>query len=256
MVWSWKRTVEVLRLVWCGGLLIHASDSLAAAELRVAVASNFAVPMEAIADAFERETGDKVVLAFGSTGKHYAQIRQGAPFDLFLAADTERPELLVQSGIVQPHHRFTYAIGQLVLWSADTELVDAEGRILFTNDFNYLAMANPRHAPYGRAAEEVLNALERWETLRPKLVRGENVSQAMHFVLSGNADLGFVAMSQVMEVEGVNRGSRWIPDPMLHAPIEQEVVLLNDEPGSRRLFEFLRSEKARAIILSHGYRLP
>lgn len=223
---------------------------------RVAVASNFADSLAAIAREFESATGNRVTLSSGSTGKHYAQIRNGAPFDAFFAADGQRPQLLEQQGIAVPGSRFTYALGRLVLWSPEPGYVDPEGAVLERGAFRHLAIANPRLAPYGRAAQEVLQGLGLWERLGPRLVRGENIGQAYQFVRSGNAALGFVAWSQVQRPGQPLHGSAWKVPQVLYTPIEQQALLLKDHPVARSFLAFVRSGAALKIIRDYGYDLP
>ncbi len=206
--------------------------------------------------AFERESGHRVVVIAGSTGKLYAQIRHGAPFDVFFAADSRRPALLEQEGVAVRGSRFTYALGRLVLWSPAPGVVDREGTVLREGDFRHLALANPKLAPYGRAARQVMRRLGVWSGLAGRLVRGENVGQAFQFVVSGNAALGFVAWSQIVGDDGTAKGSFWIPDAALHEPIEQQAVLVRDSPAGRALLKFVRGAEGRAIIVRHGYALP
>ncbi|MEO0445953.1 MAG: molybdate ABC transporter substrate-binding protein [Verrucomicrobiota bacterium] len=238
----------LLRLV----VLLFISPSalpVSAEEIRIATASNFALPLRDLANRFEERSDHKVTLALGSTGKHYAQIRLGAPFHLFFAADAERPERLEQEGFTLPNTRFSYAWGKLILWSPQPDVVDSQGNVLETMDFRHLAIANPRLAPYGRAAEEILRARGSWEDLQKRLVRGENISQAFHFVHGEHAELGFVALSQVQE----RAGSRWIPPDDLYAPIEQQAVQLRAHPGAEAFLTFIRGEEAKACIQSYGY---
>jgi molybdate transport system substrate-binding protein len=195
------------------------------------------------------------VLIPGSTGKHYAQIRNGAPFDAFFAADADRPMRLEQEVRIVPGSRFTYAIGQLVLWSPDAGLVDPGGAVLQSDRFRHLAIANPDLAPYGAAARSVLQALGLWDALAPKLVRGENIGQTFQFVISGNAELGFVARSQLEAPGRAPAGSSWPPPRDLYPPIEQQAVLLRDSPASRAFLAFMRA-RARAIVRAYGYDSP
>ncbi len=220
--------------------------------LRIAVAANFAPTLERLAAEFRGEMPVAITLVPGSTGKHYAQIRHGAPFDAFFAADAARPERLEREGRIVPGSRFTYALGCLALWSPDPDRVDAAGRVLSGEGFRRLAIANPRLAPYGRAAREVLEGLGLWTGLQPRLVRGENIAQAFQYVASGGAELGFVACSQVIDREG----SRWLPDPAAHAPIVQQAVLLRDSRAARAFLDFVRGPAARARIRASGYGLP
>lgn len=228
-----------------------------AAQVRVAVAANFSAPMHEIAAAFERDSGHKAVLAFGATGAFAAQIRNGAPFDLLLAADQRTPEQLVAEGNAVPTSRFTYAIGRLVLWSAQPGVVDARGEVLKQPQrFARLAVANPKLAPYGQAAMETMDKLGVLEALRPKLVQGESIAKTLHFVASGNAQLGFVALAQVQADGKLSSGSAWIVPAELHTPIRQDAVLLQrgrDNVAATALLSYLRSEPARRIIAAYGY---
>lgn len=237
-------------------LIMAGAAPVGADEIRVAVASNFAGAAREIASRFEQETGHRVVVASGATGKHYAQIINGAPFDVFLAADAERPERLESSGISLPGSRFTYALGELVLWSPRSGYVDPDGRVLETGDFRHVAIANPKIAPYGRAAREVLAAAGLWEALQPRLVRGENIGQTFQFVGSGNAELGFVARSQVQRQGRAIHGSWWEVPHSLYAPIVQQAVLLADDDAARAFARYLQGAEARKIIRDFGYGLP
>lgn len=244
-----------------GWLAIYAalalgSGPVAAAELRVAAASNFTRAMTAIARVFEQNTQHRVLLSFGSTGKHYAQIRNGAPFDAFFAADARRPELLEQEGLAIPGSRFTYALGKVVLWSPQVDYVDKDGEILALGQFRHLAIANPRLAPYGVAAQQILQARGLWDELSQRLVRGENMGQAFQFVKSGNAELGFVAWSQLLLPGHPVEGSYWDVPQSLYRPIEQQAVLLKDNDAARAFISFMRSEEIIKIIQEHGYDTP
>jgi len=227
-----------------------------AEEIHVAVAANFAAPGQAIVSRFAEITGNRVVPVLGSTGKHFAQIKNGAPFAAFLAADVRRPALLEEEGIAVAGSRFTYAVGRIVLWSPRAGYVDAQGRVLTDGDFHHLAIANPRLAPYGRAAREVLQARGLWEALATRIVRGEDIGQTFHFVESDNAELGFVAYSQVKQPGHARRGSWWEVPQTLYRPIEQQAVLLEEIPAARAFLSFLRGREARAIIADYGYGLP
>ena len=222
-------------------------------EVLVAVASNFTGAIKAVAERFEQQSGHDVVLSFGSTGKHYAQIRHGAPYHAFFAADVKRPQLLEEEGRIVPGSRFTYAFGKLVLWSPDAGAVDAGGGVLATGEFQRLAIANPRLAPYGTAARQVLEARGLWADLQPRLVRGENIGQAYQYVKSGAAELGFVAYSQVRTPGTEPSGSAWVVPEELYRPIEQQAVLLEDTPAARAFMDYVRSEEAAGIIQGYGY---
>lgn len=233
--------------------------SVWAGEVHVAVASNFINPLKVIARHFERETGHRVVVIPGSTGKLYAQVKHGAPFDLLLAADALRPRLLEEEGFAVSGSRFTYAIGQLTLWSPNAKQVQGEGEKIFQNkNFNFLAMANPKSAPYGRAAFETLKKLGVWGQVRGWIVQGENIGQTFQFVATGNAELGFVALSQVLDPKNKLKGSRWDVPTDLHAPIAQDLVLLKHgaaNPAAIALLDFILSATARKIIANYGYQL-
>ena len=241
-------------------LLCLLSTSLRARgdEVQVAVAANFAAPMKRIAAAFEAQTGHRVLLSSGSTGKLYEQIRNGAPFQLFLAADEKAPARLESEELAVAGTRFTYAIGKVVLWSTRAGYVDGQGEVLKKGDFRHIAVANPKLAPYGAAAIEVMTRLGVLAALEPKMVLGENISQTQQFVASGNAELGFVALSQVTVDGRPAEGSMWLVPAALHSPIRQDAVLLvtgRGRPAAEQLLGFLRGEKARAIISSFGYDL-
>jgi molybdate transport system substrate-binding protein len=229
-----------------------------AAEVKVAVAANFTAPMQKIAQAFEQDTGHQAVLSFGGTGSFYAQIRHGAPFQVLLAADDETPLKLGAEGLGVPASRFTYATGQLVLWSPQPGLVDDKGEVLRSGRFQRLAIANPKLAPYGAAAIETLTGQGLLPGLKPRLVQGDNIAQTYQFVASENAQLGFIALSQVYADGRVSRGSAWIVPARLHAPIRQDALLLTagkDNPAAIALLAYLKGEKARAVIRSFGYEI-
>lgn len=230
-----------------------------AEELTVAVAANFTAAMKDIAAEFEEASGHRVRLAFGSSGKFYAQIKNGAPFQAFFSADTTKPAALEKDGLAVSGSRFTYAVGSLALWSADPALVDDRASVLKGGNFRKLALANPKLAPYGGAAVQVLRNLDLEETTRAKWVQGENIAQTFQFVATGNADLGFVALSQILRGGQVKAGSAWIVPGDLYSPICQDAVLLRrgaDSKGAVEFLQFLRGDKARAIIESYGYRFP
>lgn len=235
------------------------SQPALADDLQVAVAANFTGPMQVIAPIFERDTGHKLILAFGATGKFYAQINNGAPFEVLLSADDETPAKLVKEGNGLTGSAFTYAIGKLVLWSATPGLVDKNGDILKTGSFKHLAIANPKTAPYGAAAMQTMNKLGVAETLKPRFVQGENIAQTHMFVSTAAAELGFVAYSQVIKNDAIGSGSGWIVPNSFHDPIRQDAVILakgKDKPAARALLNFLKGEKAKAVIKSFGYDLP
>lgn len=229
-----------------------------AAELSVAVAANFTAPMQKIAEAFEKETGHKLVLSYGSTGKFYAQIKNGAPFEVLFAADDETPARLEQEGQSVAGTRFTYAIGKLVLWSKQPGLVDEQGEVLRTGAFERIALADPKLAPYGAAAMQTLSKLELADALGSKFVQGENIGQAYQFVATQNAPLGFVALSQVFAEGRLTEGSTWMVPETLYEPIRQDAIILargKDNPAAPELMRYLRGDAAKAIIRSYGYGL-
>ncbi|TDX99268.1 molybdate ABC transporter substrate-binding protein [Thiohalophilus thiocyanatoxydans] len=237
-------------------LLLLVAPLCSAETLRVAVASNFKTTLEAVVEEFEANSEHRVIIASGSTGKHYAQIRNGAPFDLFFAADARRPRLLEQQGHSVADSRFTYAIGKLVLWSPQPGYVDDKGQVLETGTFRRLAMANPRLAPYGLAAKQVLQQRGLYERLQSRLVRGENIAQTFQFVATGNAQLGFVALSQLHASGLARQGSLWTLPESLYDPIEQQAVMLNDTPAARAFLTYIKSEPAGRILRRFGYATP
>lgn len=244
------------RLLLLSAFLLCLAAPAGAERTMVAAAANVQPPLERIAQLFEQETGHRLWFSFGATGKHYAQIKRHAPFDLFLAADAERPMLLEREGGGIAGTRFTYAIGRLALWSPQPGRVDAEGAVLAQKDFRYLAIANPRLAPYGAAAQAVLQSRGLWDALQANLVLGESIGQAYQFVGSGNAELGFVAVSQIKRPGETIRGSAWIVPQELHPPIEQQAILVRETPVARAFWQFLQSPVAREIFRDHGYDLP
>ena len=226
-----------------------------AAEVSAAAAANFTRPAEALGRAFTARTGHTVIFSFGATGQLYSQLSQGAPFEVFLAADDTRPARAVDEGIGVAGTAFTYAIGQLVLYSPEFEMADGAA-VLASNGFHHLALADPRTAPYGAAAMETIAALGLTETLGPRLVTGENISQVLQFVDSGNAELGFVALSQVIDRPAAQQ---WRVPAAFHAPIRQDAVLTRKgeaSPAARDFLDFLRSAEGRAIIAGFGYEVP
>jgi molybdate transport system substrate-binding protein len=233
--------------------MLGISSPLAADEVRVAVATNFIEVMEQLGKNFAEQSGHQVRLSSGATGKLYAQIKNGAPFDVFLAADDERPTLLEEEGVAVTGSRFTYALGMLVLWSPDVGLIDEDLQVLKRQHFRFLSIANPKTAPYGRAAQQVLETLGHWTAVQPRLVRGENIGQAYQYVYSQNAQLGFVARSQVFKDGVFADGSYWSVPEDLHDPIVQQAVLLKEGVAARNLLDYIRSPAAAAVIESYGY---
>ncbi|VVN87515.1 Molybdate-binding protein ModA [Pseudomonas fluorescens] len=239
-------------------LAVFAISAAQADEVQVAVAANFTAPIQAIAADFEKDTGHKLVAAYGATGQFYAQIKNGAPFDVFLSADDTTPEKLEKEGDTVKGSRFTYAVGTLALWSAKDGYIDAKGEVLKKNEYQHLSIANPKAAPYGLAATQVLEKLKLTEATKAKIVEGQNITQAYQFVSTGNAELGFVALSQIYKEGKVTSGSAWIVPASLHDPIKQDAVILSkgkDNAAAKALVEYLKGPKAAAVIKSYGYQL-
>ncbi len=228
-----------------------------AAEVKVAVAANFAKTLEDITAQFEKDTGHKVLATPGATGKFYAQIVNGAPFEILISADDETPRKLAKEAKAIAETQFTYAIGTLALWSPDANLVDQGDGVLKTDKFKFLAIANAKVAPYGQAAVQTMLKLGLLTKLEPRVVQGENIAQTYQFVTSGNAQLGFVALSQITENGKVKSGSAWIVPQEFHDQIKQDAILLNngkDSIAAKALLEYLKSDKAKKIIASYGYK--
>ena len=228
-----------------------------AAEVKVAVAANFAKTLEEITVQFEKDTGHKILATPGATGKFYAQIVNGAPFEVFISADDETPRKLAKEAKAIAETQFTYAIGTLALWSPDTNLVDQGGGVLKTDKFKFIAIANAKVAPYGQAAVQTMLKLGLLTKLEPRVVQGENIAQTYQFVTSGNAQLGFVALSQITENGKVKSGSAWIVPQEFHDQIKQDAILLNngkDSIAAKALLDYLKSDKAKKIIASYGYK--
>ena len=235
-----------------------ALTSAQAEEVQVAVAANFTAPIQAIASDFEKDTGHRLIAAYGATGQFYTQIKNGAPFEVFLAADNTTPEKLENEGDIVPGSRFTYAIGTLALWSAKDGYIDGTDKALIDNQFKHLSIANPKAAPYGLAATQVLARLGLTEKVKNKIVEGQNITQAYQFVSTGNAELGFVALSQIYKDGKVSSGSAWIVPEVMHDPIRQDAVILKkgeNNPAAKALADYLEGPKATAIIKSYGYHL-
>ncbi len=246
----WKMTVPLI--------LALVAATAHSAEVQVAVAGNFTGPMEKIVPSFEQETGHKAIVAYGTVGKFYAQINNGAPFDVLISADEETPRRLVKDGLAIAESRFTYAVGKLVLWSKKPGFVDDNGEVLKRQAFKHLAIASPKLAVYGAAAVEVMKKLGVYELLAPKLVLGENITQTYQFVATGNAELGFVALSQIYKDGNYAAGSYWMVPAELYPQLKQDAVLLkrgNENTAARALLAYLQSETARGIIRSYGYTL-
>ena len=235
------------------------ATTLRAEEAVLAVAANFSAPMQQIATLFQKDTGHTMKLSFGATGAIYAQIKNGAPFDVFLSADQSTAQKLALEGMAVPNSRFTYATGQLALWSKQKDLVDSNGQILKSNSIQRVAVANPKLAPYGAAALETITSLGLLNDLQPKLVQGDNISQTYQFVFTQNAPIGFVALSQIYANGTMTSGSAWIVPSHLYKPIEQDAILLQkglDNAAAKALMLYLKGEKARQVIRSYGYLVP
>lgn len=246
-----SRTVITLALLLFG----QASWS---ATVLVAVAANFSKPMTEIVSQFEKATGHNAKLSFGSSGKFVSQLENGGPFEVLLSADEKGPEKLEQAGLTVPNSRFVYALGKLVLWSATPNFVDDKGKILMTSNFKHLALADPKVAPYGAAAIDVLKKMKLFEKLQPMFVQGENIAQTYQFISTANAELGFLALSQVIKNGKIVGGSSWIIPDNLHAPIRQGAVLMKigaENPAAHALIDYLKSIPALAIIKKYGYDL-
>lgn len=239
------------------GLLMLCASTVALAEtVHVAVAANFVEPLKNISAQFEQATGHKVMITGGSTGKIYAQIRNGAPYDLFLAADAKTPARLEQENAIVPGSRFTYAIGKLALWSAKPDYVDQHGEILKKQSFSHIAIAAPKLAPYGLAAMQTLEKMGLDKTLQPKIVQGENIGQTYQFIASGNAELGFVALSQIYKDGKLKNGSAWIVDAGYYQPILQDAVMLErakNNTAATELMRYLKSDAAHKVLHAYGY---
>lgn len=249
------RRLQVLQLALIAAVLAFGPTAALAAETQVAVAANFTEPAKEIATAFKAATGHTAVLSFGSSGQFYAQMARGAPYEVFLSADADRPKKAEQDGLGVTGTRFTYAIGRLVLFSKTPGLVDGAGAVLSGGKFNKLSIADPSAAPYGVAAVQTLQKLGVYNTIKPKIVMGSSITQAFQFVDTGAAELGFVALSQVINVPG---GSRWLVPATHHAPIDQQAILLytgQNNPAAKAFMAFLKSPTAVTIIKKYGYEV-
>ncbi len=241
----------------CSLLLALGIPAIAEAdEVQVAVAANFLAPLQEIAKSFEKETGHQTLITSGATGQLLTQIQHGAPFEVKNCADAKTPKKLVKNELALADSQFTYARGKLVLWSVDPAVVDASGAVLKSDKFKHLAIANPKTAPYGTAAMEALDKLGLSASLKSKLVEGENISQAKQFVDTGNAEVGFVALSQIYKNGKITKGSAWVVPLDLYSPIYLDAVLLKkgeDNPAATALLNYLKSDKAKAIMTTYGY---
>jgi molybdate transport system substrate-binding protein len=246
--------------LWVAALLFGSVvNSVNAGEVNAAVAANFTAPVQQIAELFQKESGHTVKLSFGSSGKFYAQIKEGAPFDVFLAADEKNPKQLEQDGLADANTRFVYALGKLVLWSAKPGFVDDKGAVLSKGSYDKIAYADPKLAPYGFAAQETLQKLNLWDKVQGKLVTGESIAQTYQFTATGNAEMAFIALSQITKDGKVTDGSWWIVPADLYNPIKQSAIQLSaakDKAAAQAFLTYLKSERALAIIRSFGYGLP
>lgn len=242
----------------CAVVALCATATVAIAdEVHVAVAANFTAPAKELAPMFEKQTGHKLVLSFGGTGMFYGQIKNGAPFDVLLAADAKTPKKALKEGYGVPGSSFTYAVGKLVLWSANADKVPADGgKLLASGQFNKCAVANPKLAPYGLAAHEALKALGLFDQVKPKFVEGDNIGKTFNFVKTGNADIGLVALSQVFKNGKLQSGSGWMVPENLYAPIKQDAVLLKQgksQKAAQQFLEFLQGPQAAEVKKAYGY---
>ena len=243
------------------GLLFSAPLMVNADTLNAAVAANFTKTIEEIGAGFKAKTGHEVKFSFGPTGKLYAQIKNGAPFDLFFAADDEKPKRLVEEGLAQSDSYFIYARGVLALYSPTLPVKSDYKTVLEKAEFNHLSIANPKTAPYGVAAEEVMNKLGVLETVRPKIVNGESIAHAFQYVQTGNAQLGFVAYSQLVDPQSpaFQKGEYWLPAQDMYTPIDQAAVILKkaeNNPVAQQFMDYLRSDEGRKVIERYGYSIP
>lgn len=240
-------------------MLLGVASSVNAGEVNAAVAANFTAPVQQIAEQFQKETGHTVKLSFGSSGKFYSQIKEGAPFDVFLAADEKNPKLLEEEGLAVKDTRFVYALGKLVLWSAQPGFVDGKGAVLGKGSYNKIAYADPKLAPYGLAAQETLQKLNLWDKVQGKMVTGESIAQTFQFAASGNAEMAFVALSQITKDGKIIDGSYWLVPADLYSPIKQAAIQLTaakDKAAAQAFLAYLKGPKAAAVIRSFGYELP
>ncbi len=250
-------TFSVRHLLLSAVALALSAASLAD-QAQIAVAANFSEPIQAVAAVLQKTTGHTLAITVGSTGKLYAQIKNGAPFDVFLAANATAPVALEKEGLAKSGSSFNYANGKLVLWSADAAKVDAKGDVLKGSGFRKLAYANPKTAPYGAAAVQVMGKLGLTTALAPKLVQGESIGQTFGFVHTGNAEIGFVALSQVLEGGKLKSGSLWLVPQALYSPIQQNAVLLQhgaNNPAAVALIKLLQNPKIKDLIRSYGYNI-
>jgi molybdate transport system substrate-binding protein len=242
-----------------GALLAMMAHVANAGEVNAAVAANFTEPVKLIAEQFQKDTGHTVKFSFGSSGKFYSQIKEGAPFDVFLAADEKNPKLLEEEGLAVKDTRFVYALGKLVLWSTQPGFVDNKGAVLGKGSYNKIAYADPKLAPYGLAAQETLQKMKLWDKVQGKLVTGESIAQTYQFAATGNAEMAFIALSQITRDGKIMDGSYWIVPADSYSPIKQAAVQLaaaKDKAAAQAFLKYLKGEKAQGIIRNFGYGLP
>lgn len=223
-----------------------------AGELKVAVAANFVVTLHKISESFTKETGHKLIISSGATGKFYSQIREGAPFEILLSADREHPKKLIAENLAIAETQFTYAVGKLVLWSPKDKFVDAKGLVLQSKEVTHIAIANPKLAPYGAAAKEVLEKEGLWKVVESKIVYGENIAQTHQFISTGNAEIGFISLSQIKDA----KGSYWLVPQSQYEPIKQDAILLTKGKNNvvaKKFLEYLKGKTAKSIISEYGY---
>jgi molybdate transport system substrate-binding protein len=253
-----KRNIFFARCAIIFAFISHISAANAD-DVNVAVAANFTAAIKKLAPLYEQKSGNKLIASFGATGQLYAQIKNGAPFDVVLAADDTTPKKLIDEGDALAGSYFIYARGRLALWSGTRGYVDDQGAILKSDKFTKIAIANPKAAPYGQAAIDTLSALKLLDQLQPKFVTGENIAQTQQFISSGNVPLGFIALAQVMALPPEDRGSWWVVPSNLHQPIEQGAVQLNrakNANAAKSFLDFMKSPEAIAVIRELGYEIP
>lgn len=251
-----SKIVKTLLHHWFALVLTLPIATVSAGELYVAVAANFTKPIKQLEQMFEKQYAHSLMVSLGSTGQLYAQIQHGAPYEVFLAADTKRPQLLIDKGMATRESFFIYAVGELVLWSTQSDLIDSEAQVLNRGNFQYLAIVNPKTAPYGAAAQQVLQKQGVWEQLQAKIVQGHNITQTYQFIATGNAELGFIALSQYLVTKDKLKGSHWRVPQTLYDPIEQGAVLLKKgatNPVAQAFLDFLQSPAAIKVIEDFGY---
>ncbi len=235
------------------------SSFVYAGELNAAVESSFALPMERIVALYQKASGNSVKINLNSSGKFYAQIKNGASFDILISSDESMPKRLVQDGLATGGSRFVFATEKLVLWSALPDFVDAKGAVLNKGNFNKLVIADPKLSAYGLASKETLEKLVMWNSIQEKLVKGENINRAYQLAATENADLAFIGLSQIMRDGKIAEGSWWLVPPEVHGPIRQSAVMLSNSKNSteaKEFLDFLKSKKVEAIIHNFGYELP